>query len=195
MSSDNRGRGARELNALNLKALVHPLRVRVLGSLREEGPATATALAARFGESSGALSYHLRQLERFGFIEEAEGRGSGRERWWKAAQASTVYDEARLLKDPATRTEAADFLRTIAAGASGRMLEWIEALPRMPEDYAAAGTMSDWGLRLGAEELARLKAELEAVIASYQTRQDEAEARGEGRFVSVQLQLLPRIEA
>jgi predicted ArsR family transcriptional regulator len=44
--------------------------MRILGSLREFGPATASALADRLGESSGATSYHLRQLASFGFVEE-----------------------------------------------------------------------------------------------------------------------------
>ena len=53
-----------------IRALSHPLRVRLLDLLRFDGPSTATLLARRVGESSGATSYHLRQLARHGFIEE-----------------------------------------------------------------------------------------------------------------------------
>ncbi|HZB35626.1 MAG TPA: helix-turn-helix domain-containing protein, partial [Gaiellaceae bacterium] len=52
-----------------LRAFVHPLRNRLLGALRIDGPATASELARRFDESSGATSYHLRQLARYGFVE------------------------------------------------------------------------------------------------------------------------------
>ena len=45
-----------------LRALGHPVRLRILGLLRADGPATATALAQRLGLNSGATSYHLRQL-------------------------------------------------------------------------------------------------------------------------------------
>ena len=55
-----------------LRAIAHPLRARLLGALRHDGPATATELAARFVESSGSTIYHLRQLERYGFIVEDE---------------------------------------------------------------------------------------------------------------------------
>ena len=47
-------------DATALKALAHPVRLRMLGMLRVDGPATATQLAARLGLNSGATSYHLR---------------------------------------------------------------------------------------------------------------------------------------
>lgn len=65
-----------------VRALAHPLRLQLLDLLRFEGPSTATLLGQRVGESSGSTSYHLRQLARYGFIEEAPSRG-GRERWWR----------------------------------------------------------------------------------------------------------------
>jgi DNA-binding transcriptional ArsR family regulator len=40
----------------SLKALAHPLRVRLLASLREAGPATATELAKRLATESGSTS-------------------------------------------------------------------------------------------------------------------------------------------
>src|SRR5689334_12619211 len=54
----------------SLRALAHPLRLRLLGLLRMDGAATASQLAARTGQSSGATSYHLRQLAAYGFVIE-----------------------------------------------------------------------------------------------------------------------------
>jgi DNA-binding transcriptional ArsR family regulator len=71
-----------DLDVTAARALAHPLRLRLLDLLRFEGPATATMLATRVEESSGSTSYHLRQLARYGFIEEAAKRDGGRERWW-----------------------------------------------------------------------------------------------------------------
>ena len=51
-----------------LKALSHPVRLRMLGLLRADGPATASSLALRLGLNSGATSYHLRQLHQHGFV-------------------------------------------------------------------------------------------------------------------------------
>ena len=71
------------MGAAQLRALAHPLRLRLLESLHE-GPATASQLGRRLGESSGATSYHLRALHKAGMVEEDERR-NGRERWWKRA--------------------------------------------------------------------------------------------------------------
>src|SRR5690606_35719062 len=70
----------------------HPIRLKILGILRTDGPATATTLAGRLALNTGATSYHLRQLAAYGFIVEDTGRGHGRERWWRAAHPITVFD-------------------------------------------------------------------------------------------------------
>jgi helix-turn-helix protein len=72
----------RQIDAAHLRALAHPLRLQLLEVLHSEGPATASQLARRLGESSGATSYHLRALHRAGMVEEAEQRNA-RERWWQ----------------------------------------------------------------------------------------------------------------
>jgi DNA-binding transcriptional ArsR family regulator len=74
-----------------LRALAHPLRSRLLGLLRLHGPATASQLGRAVGESSGSTSYHLRQLAAYGFVEEVEGEGTARERWWRARHRLTSW--------------------------------------------------------------------------------------------------------
>lgn len=66
-----------------LKALSHPLRIRILDLLQTHGSLTASGLAELVGESSGSTSYHLRQLARHEFVREVEGKGTARERWWE----------------------------------------------------------------------------------------------------------------
>jgi DNA-binding transcriptional ArsR family regulator len=63
-------------------AMAHPLRLEILGLL-VEGPATASILARRLGESSGTTSYHLRVLARAGAVVEEPELGTRRERWWR----------------------------------------------------------------------------------------------------------------
>ena len=60
-----------------LRALAHPLRLSLLGMLRTEGPLTATRAGELLGESSASCSFHLRQLAKYGLVEEAGG-GRGR---------------------------------------------------------------------------------------------------------------------
>lgn len=67
-----------------IRALAHPLRIRMLSHLQQEGPATSTTLAEALNESTANTSYHLRQLARHGLIEEDTQRGDRRDRWWSA---------------------------------------------------------------------------------------------------------------
>src|SRR5690606_33143023 len=46
---------------------------------------TATELASRCNLTPSAMSYHLRALEKYGYVIRAANEGDGRERRWKAA--------------------------------------------------------------------------------------------------------------
>src|SRR3954449_2903631 len=96
-----------------LRALSHPTRLKMLGILRTDGPATATTLATRLRINTGQTSYHLRQLAQHGFVVEDTERGNNRDRWWRAAHQCTRTDE----QDPtvAADPEALDaYLQSIA---------------------------------------------------------------------------------
>ncbi len=94
-----------------LKAVAHPLRVRLLAALREHGPATATELAQQLGTESGSTSYHLRVLARYGFIGEAEAdpatRRHPRERRWQAVHRLNTWSNTALATTDAGREAAA----------------------------------------------------------------------------------------
>src|SRR5688500_779793 len=82
----------RRLDPTALRVLAHPLRVRLVGQLRAHGPATATILGERLGESSGLTSYHLRVLEQHGFVADAvDHPRKGRERWWRSVDDLTSW--------------------------------------------------------------------------------------------------------
>lgn len=79
-----------------LKALAHPLRLKILRRLAAAGPATATALASSLGQNTGTLSYHLRQLARAGLIEDdPDHPANGRERWWRGVRGTEVRRPSR----------------------------------------------------------------------------------------------------
>lgn len=83
MGKNHDEHGGRTADLDGLKALAHPLRIQIIEALSTYGEQTASGLADRLGESSGATSYHLRQLEKHGYVREVDGRGTGRERWWE----------------------------------------------------------------------------------------------------------------
>lgn len=76
--------GPLELNdPVAMRALAHPLRLTLLRLLSEEGPATATQLSGRTGQSVASVAYHLTKLAKYGFIEDDDG-AHGRARPWRA---------------------------------------------------------------------------------------------------------------
>ncbi len=98
-----------------LKALAHPRRQRILHHLGLHGPATSATLARALGLNTGATSYHLRELAKYGFVEETPERAHGRERWWRAPvrdlripPRSKQSDQMRLVIDEMARMELAD---------------------------------------------------------------------------------------
>lgn len=94
-----------ELAPAALRALAHPLRIRILDLLPSHGPLTASKLGEIVGESSGSTSYHLRQLAKHGLVREVEGRGTARERWWERTPGG--FSISTVGKDsPASRQTA-----------------------------------------------------------------------------------------
>jgi len=91
---------SRVLDAGALKALAHPLRVRIFDILSQYGPQTASSLAEQLGESSGATSYHLRALAGHQLIREVEGRGTARERWWERPRGTITISTPESVRTP-----------------------------------------------------------------------------------------------
>ena len=133
-----------------IRALSHPLRVRLLDLLRFDGPSTATLLARRVGESSGATSYHLRQLARHGFIEE-EQRDGRRERWWRHRERRVVVPDA-------------------PGGLSGLLAQEAQALDRFladrsqPPEWDSVAFLHALALRLTPAELDGLRRGIDALL-------------------------------
>jgi len=151
-----------EPDAMALRALAHPQRLKMLGLLRLEGPATATSLAERLGLNSGATSYHLRQLARHGFIEDDSERGNARERWWRAAHESTSIPPA------AGDDDSADARMAFAQAALGWQIAQIqravETQPELMPEWQDASTMSDYPIPLPAMDAAALVVQLNSVL-------------------------------
>ncbi|MGM0928465.1 MAG: ArsR/SmtB family transcription factor [Actinomycetota bacterium] len=73
-------------DARAIRALAHNVRLKVIEELFDtQQPATATELAQRHGLTPSAMSYHLRALEKWGFVKRCANQGDGRERHWQAA--------------------------------------------------------------------------------------------------------------
>jgi len=155
------------LDAGALKALAHPLRVRIFDLLSERGPQTASSLAALVGETSGSTSYHLRALAAHDLIQEVEGRGTARERWWERPKGRIDLPGPDSSMTPANRASAqivtSEFFRlrheTLMA-----YLNRDEA--NVPPEWRDAGLVATTYLDMTAAQVETLKDELMAVVDS-----------------------------
>jgi DNA-binding transcriptional ArsR family regulator len=190
------GRSVVRPDPRSLRALAHPLRLQLLGLLRSDGPATATQLAERTGQTSGATSYHLRQLAAYGFVAEDAERGNARDRWWRAAHRTTEFD----LPPDATEEDKAlgeQYLRVVADASFRRLDAAIAGLATLDADLGAGWdrgfTMSDYNFRLTKDEAVRLVAELEAVAGKYRREAPEQipDAPDGAERVWLQFQVMP----
>ena len=150
-----------------LQALAHPLRLRLLGLLRADGPATASGLAARVGESSGSTSYHLRQLAKAAFIEEAPELGNRRERWWRAAHRQTSWSPARFLDSPTARRADLMMRREMLRWQHVVLEQWLAEEATWDPDWVDAADASDFLLELTPDELRSFTEEYLALAARY----------------------------
>ncbi|MFF2962120.1 helix-turn-helix domain-containing protein [Streptomyces sp. NPDC057963] len=163
------------VDARTLRGLAHPLRLRLLSALREFGPATASGLADRLGESSGATSYHLRQLAAYGFVEDDPERGKGRERWWRAVHAGTAFNTGRFLShpDPEVRGAVGVVLHEIATSHAQELNTWLGTMHEWPEEWRRGWDVSDFKMRLTPDLSAELIEKVHALFESYQDRVPE----------------------
>lgn len=155
------------LSGAQLRVLAHPLRSRLLTSVRLDGPATATVLAKRLATNTGATSYHLRQLAGVGLVVEEARPGAGRQRWWRAAHQAHGWLDADVAGDPDDRA-AADWLAGHYLRASAELAQaWLAERDRWPAAWRQAATYSDFLLELTADQLGALNNELTAVVQRY----------------------------
>jgi DNA-binding MarR family transcriptional regulator len=169
----------RVLDATALQGLAHQLRVQLCDQLSLHGPATATQLAARLGESSGATSYHLRQLEKYGFVEEDPGRGSGRERWWRRVPVGiTIEGHTLAAESPAVRDATKLVVNEFNRAKQVRIQEWRDSYDRWPMEWADASLESSSHVRVTAAELAELGSELDALLGAWVERTRDRQEDG-----------------
>ena len=173
-----------EPSRVEMWAMAHPIRFRIYELLRD-GPATASQLGRRLGESSGVTSYHLRVLARAGALEEDESRGTRRERWWQRAEGPMLIQthadrEGRAITD---RYYAIFFQRD--AEARHRFVTG-----EVSDEWHQAAFAGSWFVALTPEEAVELGARLFALVDEYRGRQPPEDAAQ----TVVSVSILPWVE-
>lgn len=182
---------SQSIDSETLKAFSHPLRMRMFDYLKDNGPATASMLARELGESTGQTSYHLRQLERHGVVEEDTERGTARERWWKALG---LQYGPEVIVDEESRSAAQLALMHWANRAAQLQIEWAE---RALEEEAWGGVSlnAESTQQLTLDEFTRvtdaLQGALDDIIESVREARADEPDTAEERRVKIYLHAFP----
>ncbi len=165
-----------------LRALAHPGRLRLLEELALIGPATATQLSERVGESPANCSWHLRQLARYGFVEEAGG-GSGRQRPWR------LVPGPRSLGGPEEPPEVSVIGDTVAELLLDRAVtavtRWLRGRTHESPEWRAAASWNHSLTWLTATELTQFNEQFGELLARYGDRTDPGERPAGARPVQL----------
>lgn len=167
-----------------LKAIAHPLRMRLYRALFVARTATASQLAEQVDEAVSLVSYHLRKLAEHGLIEEAEAQSAdGRERWWQPSSYGFSIHEEDMNGAPELAAASAAFGRTVNEQRTEMHRRFLDERLTWSDEWRSAAISSEWLPRLTAAELAALGKDLDALLRKYDQAARAAEAAGdtEGR--------------
>lgn len=160
-----------------LRALAHPVRLQLMAQLRQGGPLTATQAGQRLGETPSSCSFHLRQLAKYGLVEEAGG-GRGRERPWRATAITTEWAS----QGDSTEADAAGALlsRVVIERYFQTTLEWLERRGGEEPEWLRAASMNDAIVYLTTEELDELDRKISDFLKPYLERLEDPAPPEEG---------------
>ena len=148
-------------DARTMRALAHPVRIALFETLVLRGAMTATEVGELIGESPTTCSFHLRQLARYGFVEEAGG-GKGRARPWRMTSIGMRFASSH--DDPEAAIAAGALMWLLRERQFDRYRTWLETRTTYPRQWQDAAGSSQYALYLTAAELEQLSQELSALL-------------------------------
>jgi DNA-binding transcriptional ArsR family regulator len=191
-SADNGG--VAESNRISdprvMRALAHPARIEIVDYLNSTGEAvTATECAAMVDLSPSATSYHLRELAKFGLVEQAPSRGDGRERVWRSTSAHVQI--ASVDEEPETLAAQRALVNLYLDRDARRLEEWLDRGRDEPVEWQEASAIMGNTLLMTAEELRALTEKVRDLVEPYQMRTRRASPPEGAREVRVNYLAFP----
>jgi len=150
-------------DARTIRALAHPLRLKILDTLGERGPLTATEVSEYVAESPQSCSFHLRTLARYGYVEDAGG-GQGRNRPWKLTERTTYFRPVDADRETAAAISAAQAV--IDASHQEQVRTWRRRSSRAPRAWQEKSFEMAFDTWLTPDELAEVSRKFSAAIRS-----------------------------
>ena len=150
-----------------LRALTHPVRLSLLEVLGTQGPLTATQSGELIDESPTTCSFHLRQLAKYGFVEEAGG-GVGRNRPWRLVHLGMRFNGGG--QDPETAIAADSLAALFYSRIFQRFDNWRRVRYCEPKEWQDACGVTQSIMYVTLDELRELEAQVGALLLSYSER-------------------------
>lgn len=158
------------VDARVLRAIAHPVRNRILGELTATGSMRAADVARELDIPANQASFHLRQLAKYGLVEEDPGAARDkRDRVWRATNDDGLTIDVRDLRaQPGGRAAAQVFMRSSATFAHAV----VEAAYNVDlgTDTEVHRSTTDLAVRLTQDEARELSAEVGELLQRWTTR-------------------------
>jgi DNA-binding transcriptional ArsR family regulator len=167
-----------------MRAVAHPVRIAILEVLGTEGPLTATQAGELIGESPTTCSFHLRQLAKYGFIEEVAGV-AGRKRPWRLVHTGLTYSD--VSDDPETRLAASALSRVLHDFYLDRLKEGLELRRDISTEWQKTTGASEFLLYVTPDEMRSLDESVTTLIKPFIERISNPKKRPKG---SIPIELL-----
>jgi DNA-binding transcriptional ArsR family regulator len=151
-----------------LRAIAHPVRNRILTELTASGSMRAADLARELDIPANQASFHLRQLAKYGLVEEdPDAARDKRDRVWRpTSDHGLMVRLDDIEKAPGGKAASAVF-RQNAASWGRAVIDAAYAGNREPDTLR---TVNESAIRLTQEEAGQLAEELDAVISDWMKR-------------------------
>jgi len=149
---------------LAIRAMAHPLRLELMSLIGRLGRATTADAARELGISHGLASHHLRQLAKYGFVEQVTGKDH-REKPWRMTATSYNW---RAATGTSEGTGAVDLLeQALAEQALERFLDWQQRRKGWPREWQEHTGIGNSTIYLTQAELADLAEAMDALVNRY----------------------------
>lgn len=151
-----------------LRAIAHPVRNRILDELEAQGPMRAADVARELGIPANQASFHLRQLAKYGVVQEDPAAARDRrDRVWRVVDPDSLTIDLSAMEQARGGRAAAAVFRRHAASWGHLVVDRVLTGERLPGEHRS---VTERALRLTAEEARRLTAELDRVVAEWAER-------------------------
>ncbi len=175
-----------------LRGIAHPVRNRILEEMSAGGPQRAADLAERLGVPANQASFHLRQLAKYGLVEEApELARDGRDRVWRVVHESGLSVNLEELAGQDGAKAAITVFRRQWTAAAHDAIDRADHAERQKDATVAVSTHA---VRLTKAEAKELAGEINDLVDGWREKQ-KSSAKGRTYEVLWVLQPAPDLES